>query len=262
MQIEIRKLDGDEMEFVLADANPAFANSIRRAALRDVPIMAVDEVEFKVNDSAMYDEVIAHRLAMVPLTTPLKGYVLPSECGCREGRCEKCSAELELKAEGPGMVYSGSLNPSDEEVRPVNSSIPIVRLENGQRLELVAIARLGLGKEHAKWQPGVVAYKYMPVLEFDPKLCNACGDCVKACPRNILEIDEKRVRVKDLTQCNMCKTCMEVCPSKAVKVSGDPTKFIFRVESTGTLPPEQIILKAVESLQAKFEEFPKLVKKL
>ncbi|MGQ9788212.1 MAG: DNA-directed RNA polymerase subunit D [Candidatus Hadarchaeaceae archaeon] len=262
MRIEIRKLGGDEMEFVLSESSPALANTIRRAALREVPIMAVDEVEFKLNDSAMYDEVIAHRLAMVPLTTPSKGYVLPSKCGCREGRCEKCSAELELKAEGPGMVYSGSLRPSDEEVRPVSNSVPIVRLENGQRLELVAIARLGLGKEHAKWQPGIVAYKYIPVLEFDPKLCDACGACVVACPRNILEIAEKKVRVKDLTQCHMCKSCMEVCPSKAVKVSGDPTKFLFRVESTGTLPPEKIILKALESLQDKLEEFPKLIKKL
>jgi DNA-directed RNA polymerase subunit D len=262
MEIEIRKLDGNEMEFVLSGANPAFANSIRRAALRDVPIMAIDEVEFKVNDSAMYDEIIAHRLAMIPLTTPAKGYQLPSECGCREGRCEKCSVDLELKAEGPGMVYSESLKPSDDEVRPVSGSIPIVKLENGQRLELVAIARLGFGKDHAKWQPGIVAYKYMPVLEFDPKLCNACGDCVKACPKGILEVVEKRVRVKDLTQCTMCKACVESCSSEAVRVSGDPSKFIFRVESTGTLPPDQIILRAIESLREKFEEFPKLVKKL
>jgi len=262
MQIEIKKRDGDELEFVLSDASPAFANSIRRAALRDVPILAIDEVEFKVNDSAMYDEIIAHRLAMVPLITPQKGYVLPGECGCSEGRCEKCSVDLALKAEGPSMVFSESLKPSDEQVRPVSSSIPIVKLESGQRLELVAIARLGFGREHAKWQPGVIAYKYMPVLEFNPKLCNACGDCVKACPREILEVVEKKVRVKDLSQCTVCKTCMETCSTKAIRVYGDPTKFIFRVESTGSLPPDQIILKALDSLQARFEEFPKLVKKL
>jgi len=261
MEIEVRKLEGDEMEFVLSGANPAFANSLRRAALRDVPIMAVDEVEFKINDSAMYDEILAHRLAMVPLTTPLKGYALPGDCGCKEGRCEKCAVDLTLKAEGPGMVFSESLKPSDEEIKPVSDSIPLLKLENGQKLELVAIARLGFGKEHAKWQPGVVAYKYMPVLEFS-KSCDACGECVKACPKQILEVVDKKVKITDLTQCIMCKACVEACPSDAVKVSADPTKFVFRVESSGTLPPEQIILKAMEVLQDKFEEFPKALKKL
>ncbi len=160
------------------------------------------------------------------------------------------------------MVFSESMKSSDEDVKPVSGTIPIVKLENGQRLELVAIARLGFGKEHAKWQPGVIAYKYMPVLEFDPKLCDACGECVKACPREILEVVDKKVRVTDLTRCIMCKACAETCHSKAVKVSGNPTKFIFRVESSGTLPPEQIILKALDVLQAKFEELPKLIKKL
>jgi len=262
MQIEVRKLEGDEMEFVLSDSSPAFANSLRRAAMRDVPTMAVDEVEFKLNDSAMYDEIIAHRLAMVPLRTPSKGYALPSECGCREGRCSKCSVELALKQEGPGMVLTGSLKSSDPEVVPVSNSIPIVKLESGQQLDFVAIARLGLGKEHAKWQPGIVSYKYMPMLEFDWKLCDGCSECVKACPKEILKVVEKKVIVKDITLCNMCKACMEACPSKAVKVSGDPTKFLFKVESSGAHPPDQIILKAMEVLQNKFEEFSKLLKKL
>jgi len=262
MQIEVRKLAGDEMEFVLSGANPAFANSLRRAALRDVPTMAVDEVEFKINDSAMYDEIIAHRLAMVPLSTPIKGYALPGECGCKEGRCEKCAVDLGLSQEGPGMVFSESMESSDDEVKPVSGTVPIVKLENGQKLELVAIARLGFGKEHAKWQPGVIGYKYMPVLEFDPKLCDACGECVKACPKGILKISDKKVKVTDLTQCTLCKACAEVCPAKAAKVSGDQSKFVFKVESSGTLPPEQIILKAMDTLQVKFEEFAKLVKKL
>jgi DNA-directed RNA polymerase subunit D len=262
MQVEIRKLDGDEMEFVLSESNPAFANSIRRTALHEVPTMAVDEVEFKANDSAMYDEIIAHRLAMMPLRTPPKGYVLPEKCGCREGRCPKCSVELVLKQEGPAVALSGSIKSSDDEVTPVSGSIPIVKLEKGQNLEFTAIARLGLGKKHAKWQPGIVTYKYTPVLEFDQKACDGCGECVKACPKGILEVSEGKVRVRDITLCTMCRACAEECPSKAVKVSGDPTKFIFRVESSGTLPPDQIILRALDVLEEKSEEFTKELKKL
>lgn len=262
MKLEMLKLEDDEMELVLHDSGPAFANALRRAAIQEIPVMAVDEVEFKVNNSAMYDEILSHRLAMIPLRTPLKGYSLPGECGCREGRCPKCSVDLTLKREGPTIVMSGDLKSSDDDVVPVSSSIPLLKLEKGQELELTAIARLGFGKDNAKCQAGVIAYKYMPVLEFDEKACNACGECVKACPNDVLEIVDDKVKVKNLTLCTMCEVCVEVCSPKAVKVSGDSTKLIFRIESSGTLPPEQILIRATEALGDKFEEFSKLVKKL
>lgn len=262
MKLEMRKREGDEMEFVLHDSSPAFANALRRVAMREIPVMAVDEVEFKVNDSAMYDEILSHRLGMIPLRTPLKGYNFPGECGCREGRCPKCSVDLTLKREGPTMVMSSDLKSSDEDVVPVSGSIPLLKLEKGQQLELTVIARLGLGKNNAKWQAGVIAYKYMSVLKFDDKACNACGECIKACPNDVLEIVGGKVRVKDLPLCTMCEACVEACSPKAAKVSGDSTKLIFRIESSGTLPPEQILIRATEALGDKFEEFSKLVKKL
>jgi DNA-directed RNA polymerase subunit D len=262
MEFEVRKLEGDKMEFVISDSNPAFANALRRTTLREVPVMAIDEVEFKVNDSAMYDEVLAHRLALVPLRTPLKGYVLPGECGCREGRCPKCSVSLTLNREGPATALSGDLKSADDKVVPVSGSVPIIKLEKGQCLDLTAIARLGFGKDHTKWQPGVVAYKYMPVLELDEKACDGCGTCVKACPVNIIKLVEKKPKISDILLCTTCKVCAEACSTKAIRIGGDPTKFIFHVESSGALPPEQIILKAMKVLGDKLDEFSTRVKKL
>ena len=262
MKLEIRKLEGDEMEFVLSDSNPALANALRRAAMREVPVMAIDEVEFTVNDSAVYDEVLAHRLALVPLRTPPKGYALPGECGCREGRCPKCSVSLSLKREGPATALSGDLKSTDEKVVPVSGSVPLIKLEKGQRLELTAIARLGFGKEHAKWQSGVAAYKYMPVFELDEKKCDGCGACVKACPVNIIELAGKKPKISDIMLCTMCKACAEACPPKAIRIGSDPTRFVFRIESTGGMPSEQILLNAIGVLGNKLDEFSKLVKKL
>ena len=262
MEIEIRRLEGDEMEFTLSNSNPAFANALRRAAMREVPLMAIDEVEFVMNDSAMYDEVISHRLGLVPLHTPLKGYVLPEECGCREGRCAKCSVSLTLKREGPATVTSGDLKSGDEEVTPVSGSIPIVRLEEGQCLELTAIARLGFGKNHAKWQPGIVGYKYMPVFELDKKLCDGCGACVKACPLNLIELVREKPEFRDLALCTLCDGCQESCPPGAIKVRGDPTKFLFRVESTGSISPDQILLNAMGALEKKLNEFSRQARKI
>jgi DNA-directed RNA polymerase subunit D len=261
MELEVRKLTDEEMEFLLSGADPAFANALRRAMLREVPIMAIDEVEFTVNDSAVYDEVLAHRLALIPLRTP-EGYSLPGECGCKEGRCPKCSVTFQLKCEGPAVVMSGDLKSSDEEVKPVRDSIPILRLAEGQHVQLTAIARLGFGREHAKWQPGLVTYKYMPVFELDEGACDGCGTCIRSCPRNLLQLVEDKPKIIDVERCSMCRACAEACPRKAIGVSGDPTRFLFRVESTGALPPERILLKALDALEDKCREFVKKVKKL
>ena len=261
MEIEIKSLNAEGMEFRLLDADPAFANALRRSMLREVPIMAIDEVEFIANDSAMHDEIIAHRLAMVPLRTP-GGYSLPGECGCREGRCSKCSVSLTLKREGPAEVMSGDLEPSDEEAAPVSGSIPILKLMEGQRLEIRAIARLGFGKQHAKWQPGVIAYKYTPIFGFDEKACDGCNACVEACPPRLLSLSEGNVRIADVEQCTMCRECEKACRRGAIKMGHDASKFIFRVESTGAMHPDQLLSKAIEALGKKCKEFVKQVKKL
>jgi len=261
MQLEIRRLEGNEMEFVLSGADPAFANALRRAMLREVPIMAIDEVEFVANDSVMYDEILSHSLGLVPLRTA-DGYLMPDECKCKEGRCSKCSVDLILKREGPGTVTSGELKPSDKKVVPVSASIPLVKLEKGQKLEFTAIARLGLGRAHAKWQPGVVAYKYMPVFEVDLKACDGCGACIERCPKNILELSKDKAKITDIEKCTMCRACVEACPREAIRVNHDDSKFIFRIESTGSLPPDRILLKATEALGKKCKEFIKQVKKL
>jgi len=261
MEIEVRKLAADEMEFLLSDTNPAFANTLRRIMLREVPVMAIDEVEFVANDSVMYDEILSHRLGLVPLKTP-DGYILPSECKCDDKRCEKCSVKLTLKKEGPAVVMSGDMKSADKEVVPVSDSIPLVKLAEGQRLQLIAIAHLGEGKNHAQWQPGVVSYKYMPIFELDAKTCDACGACVERCPRKILELVGGKVGITDVEKCTMCRACVEACPRGAIKIGHDGSKFIFKIESTGALPPERMLSKALDILGDKCKDFVKQLKKL
>jgi DNA-directed RNA polymerase subunit D len=262
MKLEIKKLTGEEMEFMLEDADPAFANALRRVMAYEVPIMAIDEVEFLKNDSVMYDEIITHRLSLIPLKTPADGYYLPEKCSCSGKGCPSCMVTFKLSKTGPANVLSGDLESSDEGVVPVSREIPIVKLAEGQKLEFTAIARLGVGREHAKWQPGVVSYKYMPVIEINHKACDACEACVSACPQSILLIEDGRLKVVDVERCTLCKACEEACPKGAIKVGHDDTKFIFKVESTGCMPPEQILSKALEVMEEKFREFLKHVKKL
>ena len=79
--MEIRVLDNNKeqgkLSFILRDSNPVFANTLRRLMIDEVPTMAIDDVEFSKNNSILYDEMIAHRLGLIPLKTDLKSYNLP-----------------------------------------------------------------------------------------------------------------------------------------------------------------------------------------
>ena len=82
--MEVRLLEHDKKKnkcsFILKDTNAAFANVLRRNIINKVPVMAIEDVEFRKNSSVLYDEIVAHRLGLVPLATDLKTYDLPAEC--------------------------------------------------------------------------------------------------------------------------------------------------------------------------------------
>ncbi len=164
MEVKIVERGENEVKFVLSGVKVRFANALRRAMIAEVPKLAIDEVNIHENTSLLYDEQLALRLALIPLKTDLGAY----------------SADdvffLNLEAVSPEragytMVYSKELISSDPKVEAAFENIPIVKListekEIGiiksiarQKISLEAIARLGKGKEHAKWQP-VTACSY------------------------------------------------------------------------------------------------------
>jgi len=263
--IELRLLEQDKdknkISFVLINSIPSFANVIRRTIMEEVPVMAIEDVEFRKNSSILYDEIVAHRLGLLPLTTDLKSYNIPSECKCKGKGCARCQLKLTLKAKGPCMVYASDMHTRDSAIKPVYPKTPIVKLLKNQSLELEAIAALGKGKEHAKWSPGHVYYKNKPVIEIDIKKCDGCGKCVGQCPTKTIEIKDNKATVsKDhLIDCHLCNACVDSCPKEAISVTGS-NDFIFYLESWGQLDCKKILLEASKILDKKLDEFSEKLK--
>lgn len=134
-----------------------YVNSLRRLAISEVPTLAIDDVVMLENSSVMHDEAVAHRLGLIPLRTDPGRFVMPLECDCKSTLgCSKCRVLLVLDSEAnekTKVVASGELVSEDELVKPVSKDIPIVVLAPNQKLKFEAYARLGTGKDHAKWQP-------------------------------------------------------------------------------------------------------------
>ena len=68
-KIKIQKYskDKNEMEFDMVGIDASIANSFRRILLAEVPTMAIEKVHVFNNTSVIQDEVLAHRLGLIPL---------------------------------------------------------------------------------------------------------------------------------------------------------------------------------------------------
>lgn len=245
----------EKVTFLLEDSTPGFANALRRAMMEQVPTMAIEEVEFRKNSSVLYDEIIAHRLCLIPLKTDLKTYVLPEKCTCKGEGCAKCTLKFTLKAKGPCTVYSSELKSKDPAVVPVFDNIPIVKLLKGQELELEATAVLGRGAVHAKWSPCLAYYKYKPAIDFDEKAKNL-EECTKICPKGIYIKKGNKVAIDDdkLFDCHLCGACVDVTEGD-IKLNESDKDFIFTIEPWGQLSTKEIVSTAVDILTEQAEEF-------
>ncbi|MDV0442711.1 DNA-directed RNA polymerase subunit D [Methanorbis rubei] len=263
MDLVFSRLDDSVARFTISGATPAFANALRRSMIGEVPTLAIEDVRIYDNTSVLFDEILAHRLGMVPIKTDLSQFVRRSECSCEGVGCPQCTITFTMSKEGPGMLTSGDLISMDPRTVPVHNNVPIVKLWENQKVVLEAVAELNTGSEHAKWQPTLACgYKEFPMITIHDT-CDGCKKCVDECPRDVLEISENKVRVRVVNgeskekDCSMCRLCQTACMNSgigenpAITIGADSTKFVFVVESDGSLPVKEIIERALLHIKSR-----------
>ena len=255
--IDQNKDDG-KLSFLVKGSTPAFVNTMRRMIVEEVPTLAIEDVEFRDNSSAIYDEVVAHRLGLIPIKTDLKSYNLPSECTCKGKGCAKCTLKMTFVGKTQGFVYAKDIKSKDPKCVPVTPNMPIAKLLKGQKIEVEMVAVMGQGKEHAKWIPGLVTYKNYPIIEVNEK-GESCEEASSKCPVKVFEFTKGKLTVANPLNCTFCNSCVEACPD-GIKVEQSKTDFIFNIESWGQLDPRDMIKEAVKRFQKKADEFVKLLK--
>src|SRR5437879_9472150 len=146
----------ESMRLLIEETEPSYANALRRVLVSDVPKMAIEDVEFHLGPiraedgkeyesvSPLFDEMIAHRLGLVPIPTDLGLYNRREDCPtCHGEGCPNCTIIYSVNKRGPGLVTSGDLEPiGDAKLRPADQKIPIVKRGDGQaRLEYASAVR-------------------------------------------------------------------------------------------------------------------------
>ncbi len=263
-KMEIRFLTKEKkigrMSFLIKDSNPAFVNAIRRCIINEVPAMAIEDVEIRKNNSILYDEMIAHRLGLIPFKTDLKSYTPIQNCTCEGAGCAKCTLKLTLKAKGPAVITAKELQSMDPKVVPVYPDMPITKLLKGQQLELEATAVLGKGRDHMKWSPGLAYYKYKPVVDI-LKNPRRAEELAKRCPVDVFDYKSGKLSINkdNHLNCILCGECADLAEGD-IKLNESNEEFMFFVESFGQLSHRQMIDEAATILHDQLEEFASKIK--
>ncbi len=223
-----------------ADTNENLANAIRRH-VNEIAIIAIDEVEISKNDSPLYDETVSHRIGLIPLKM-------------EKGFKEDTEKKLKIKFKKKGIVYSEEIK---GDCQVVYNKLPITMLNEDQELNLNAIVRLGRGKDHSKFSPGLIYYRDICEITLDKKFL---GDIQKRFPNKIVEKGDKII-VED----NLERPIIDFCEGLAIKNKEklDIKKkddLIVCVESFGQITPEEIFEKALDILKKNLNEVAKKLK--
>ena len=230
-KIELIDLKPDSIEFRLKDADLAFANSLRRVIISEVPTMAIDMVQVTENTSPLFDEFVVHRLGLVPLISEdIDNYNFPINCSCKEG-CEKCKVDYDIIVKC-GENNKDTIDVTSDDIKPKNKDIKVVpvkyddnpivitKLKKGQSINMTLTAKKGIGKTHAKWSPVCTCVmKQVPNVEIlkmdgDNFLNNLPPEdkekFCEACPTKVFKYDKKedKIIIDKPEKCTYCEECL------------------------------------------------------
>lgn len=271
-RVTIRDTDPTTINFVLNNTTLSLANSLRRTMLAEIPTLAIDLVRIHTNTSVLADEFIAHRLGLIPLSCrDIDKLVYGRECDSCDDYCDNCAVVLKLTAENRNQrenmkIYARDLLVTTRHGAPVERFPPgyhpqmaganemelpnrghpvildekgegplIAQLRQGQKLDMTCIAKKGIAKEHAKWAPtAAIGFEYDPHNKLRHTQLWYEKDAAEEWPAS------KNADWEDAPQ-----------ESEPFDFNAEPNQFYVNLESTGVLPPDQILHSGIRTLQQK-----------
>mmetsp|Transcript_7029 Transcript_7029/g.9860 ORF Transcript_7029/g.9860 Transcript_7029/m.9860 type:complete len:205 (-) Transcript_7029:248-862(-) len=166
--------------------------------------------------------------------------------------------------------------------------LQLLSLEKGKKIKLSCLAKLGIGKEHAKWTPVARSvFRPQPIINFDHQAISALHQrqrlkIIQCAPKGVLGFlsDEDYIPPPDSPGTHLSRIEQQkyivvkneaaildyiedvTILTRALSSTGKPlihatvseTNFIFDVEAVGSMPVDEIILCAIYAIKSKCEE--------
>ena len=278
----------DSIEFKLEDVSRHFSNALRRIIIAEVPTLAIDLVDVRLNTSPLPDDYVCHRLGLIPFSSEVvDSFNYPDLCSCISG-CEKCTVYYTINVKCPAnenyyIVTNEDLRIFNFQqsdffdthllVKPaVTTPVPIVKLARGQELKVICQLKKGLGRTHSKWSPVCVsAYHQIADINIDHSIMRHLSQSqrdriINSCPSKVYrhDITNEKIEVDDAHRCTFCNYCLheldEMKSKQAISIESKRNVFIFNIEVVGQLSPKSVVEMALKSLKKKLETFDQNVK--
>jgi len=229
LQVKVVKIEKDDMEFDVIGIDFSLANAFRRIMLAEVPSMAVDRVFIYNNTSVIQDEVLAHRLGLIPYKADHRLF----EMHKKPVEKAKDADEDPMKADQDTLVFKlqikckkipkyktpgGDISGEDDayidhkvyskhvewvpvhdqqnyykasNIGPIHDDILIAKLRPGQEIDVVMHCVKGIAKDHVKFQPVATAsYRLLPEIILKKPVTGEMAHRLKACfPKGVIKVD-------------------------------------------------------------------------
>ena len=283
VKVKILEETEESMRLLLSKTDRSLANALRRTLISDTPKMAIDSVRFqlgtKEQDEEIWettgplpDEMVAQRLAMIPIPTIHEKFHFQDKCpnckdlveddrGCLE--CQMIYTCVVFGTQEGRWVTAGDLKYLGEEALEIPSdykTIPITKLLKGQMIEFYATAVMGRGRDHTKWSP-------VCGVSFKSRKIGVLNNKTKA--KILWDMDleikakdfDKDGKLKDLEKVSILATELnhvgegtEISREfkDAISLEEVPGEFILYFETDGSMTPRVAFEKATQELADRF----------
>ncbi|KOS18553.1 DNA-directed RNA polymerases I and III subunit RPAC1 [Escovopsis weberi] len=226
--VRFHKNELNDASFSLVGVDTSLANAFRRILIAEIPTLAIENVYIENNTSVIQDEVLAHRLGLIPfnggrdgLRNFLKWHKKPEAgedpyAGCFDHNTVRlelnvtCTVNEDaargeadpLRAYHHAHVYARDIVfvptgkqaehfSGEDAIRPTNPDILIAKLRPRQTINLAMHMHKGVGADHSKFSPVATAsYRLMPLIDITRPILGADAEKFQRCfPEGVIALE-------------------------------------------------------------------------
>ena len=282
--IEIKSKTKEELVFDITGVDPTLVNTLRRIMIAEIPTMAIETVIINQNTSIIPDEVLAHRLGLIPILADANDFEEKKEdedfneknslkftlnFKCEKNKNGKIINEQifsgDLKLELLGNQKNKFFNEKNNtySVGLVNDDIYLNKLTPGMEIDLVCYCVKGIGRTHAKWSPVCTAYyKLLNKINILKEINgNDAEELRQLCPKGVFVVNKKgNAEVGNVRECTSCRECIRQEKFKEyIELGKIADHYEFHIESVGMYSPESIFFRAIDVLKNKIKVWHELL---
>ena len=271
--------NANTIRFRLDPTNVGYANTLRRTMITDVETVgfasdiaengSTGDVQISKNSTPMSNEMLAHRIGLLPIHVKKPLEWVPSEYTYKlditndstEAR-DVVAADIQVfknrgPEEDPLPVPSGQFFHPD----PVTHDTALLTVLKGrvgtqepESLSFVATATVGTGRQNARYMPVTSRCSYGYSLDDSAERKKEMFTKWLSTHKKVspTELESNAVRKGELER---EFATMEVQRCYKIDERGEPYSFDFIVESVGVLDPIYIVARALDVLQKKLLKY-------